>query len=95
MRIIKPRFLSDYPRSLGARDIGLRDLIESAALLGSLPVIRLITISVADIGTMTTELTPAVQGALGQVIQSVRRILCEGGVSWVGRGDIASAAAKG
>ena len=62
VRIIKPRFLSDYPRSLGAHDIGLRDLIESAALLGSLPVIHLITISVADIGAMTTELTPAVQG---------------------------------
>ena len=62
VRIVKPRFLSDYPRSLGAHDIGLRDLIESAALLGSLPVIHLITVSVADIGSMTTELTPAVQG---------------------------------
>jgi len=78
VRIIKPRFLSDYPRSLGAHDIGLRDLIESAALLGTLPEVHLITVSVADIHSATTELTPAVQRALVRVVQSVQRILCEG-----------------
>ena len=77
VRIIKPRFLSDYPRSLGAHDIGLRDLIESAALLGTLPMVHLITVSVADIRSATTELTPAVQRALVQVVESVQRILCE------------------
>jgi hydrogenase maturation protease len=77
VRITKPRFLSDYPRSLGAHDIGLRDLIESAALLGTLPVVYLITVSIADIRSMTTELSPAVQRALEHVVQSVRHILRE------------------
>ncbi len=61
VRITKPRFLSDYPRSLGAHDVGLRDLIESAALLGTLPAVHLITVSIKDIRSMTTELTPAVE----------------------------------
>jgi hydrogenase maturation protease len=77
VRIIKPRFLSEYPRSLGAHDIGLRDLIESAVLLDTMPVVHLITVSIADISAMTTELTPAVQRALPQVVQSVRQILRE------------------
>ena len=76
--ITKPRFLSDYPRSLGAHDVGLRDLIESAALLGPLPTVHLITVSITDIRSATTELTPAVQRALVRVVQSVQRILCEG-----------------
>ena len=77
VEITKPRFLSDYPRSFGDHDIGLRDLIESAAMLGSLPVVHLITISIADIRCVTTELTPSVQRALAVVVQAVNRILSE------------------
>ena len=75
--ITRPRFLSDYPRSLGAHDIGLRDLIESAALLGPLPVVYLITVSIADLRCLSTELTPTVQQALPGVVHSVHRILRE------------------
>ncbi|MGO9108037.1 MAG: hydrogenase maturation protease [Thermoguttaceae bacterium] len=77
--IAKPRFLSDYPRSLGTHDVGLRDLIESAALLGPLPMVHLITVSITDIRSVTTELTPSVQRALARVVQAVHRILSEEG----------------
>jgi hydrogenase maturation protease len=73
--VIKPQFLSDYPRSLGAHDIGLRDLLESATLLGPLPVMHLVTISIAEIQSATTELSPLVQQSLPQVIKAVRQIL--------------------
>ena len=81
--IIEPRFLSDFPRSLGAHDIGLRDLIESAVLLGRLPTIHLITVSIAEIRSATTELTPAVQQALPRAIQSVWQVLRQEGFSGV------------
>ena len=77
VRIIQPRFLSDYPRSLGAHDIGLRDLIESAALLGPLPTIHLVTVSIAEISPATIDLTPRVRQALPKVVESVRHILRE------------------
>jgi hydrogenase maturation protease len=77
--IIKPQFLSDYPRTLAAHDIGLRDLIETAALLGPLPVMYLITVSIAEIGEGTTKLTTAVEKALDDVVRSVRDILCAEG----------------
>jgi hydrogenase maturation protease len=77
--IIKPQFLSDYPRTLAAHDVGLRDLIETTTLLGPLPVMYLITVSIIEIGEGTTELTPAIEQALADVVRSMRDILCAEG----------------
>jgi hydrogenase maturation protease len=65
--LIQPRFASDFPPSLTAHDIGLKDLIESAALLGDLPRVDLITISVASLSSMSLELSEPVKAALPQV----------------------------
>ncbi len=46
--VIEPRYASDFPRTLTAHDIGLRDLIVSATLLGQLPRMQLVTVSIAD-----------------------------------------------
>lgn len=75
IKVIKPRFASDFPRSLTAHDIGLRDLIESMALLGRLPQITLITVSIDNLQSMSTELSPPVRESLPQVEASVRQIL--------------------
>ena len=56
--VTQPRFASDFPRVLSAHDIGLRDLIESATLLGPLPQMFLVTVSVAADQPMGTELSP-------------------------------------
>jgi len=65
--LIEPRYATDFPRSLTAHDIGLRDLIESAALLGPLPKIYLITVSVADLQPMETTLSAPVQSSIPHV----------------------------
>jgi len=77
VRRLRPRYVSDYPRSLAAHDVGLRDLIESAALLGPLPDVHLITISIADMQPMSTDLSPPVAAALGEVSQQVHRTIAE------------------
>jgi hydrogenase maturation protease len=81
--VIEPRYASDFPRSLSAHDIGLRDLVESAALLGTLPKIYLVTVSVDTLQPMQTSLSPAVEGALPQVASVVRstveRLRAQGG----------------
>jgi hydrogenase maturation protease len=74
VRVLCPKFASDFPRSLSAHDIGLRDLVESAALLGPLPTIDLITVSIAKIQPMSIEMTPAVRDAVPLVIQTVRAL---------------------
>lgn len=73
--MLRPRYASDYTPTLTAHDIGLKDLIESAALLGDLPEVTLITVTVATIQEMTMELSPAVAAALPEVEQRVRESL--------------------
>ena len=70
-----PRFASDFPRTLSAHDIGLRDLLESATLLGPLPRLFLVTISIKDLQTMSTELSPKIRGSLPAVVEALKSIL--------------------
>jgi hydrogenase maturation protease len=71
----EPRFASDFPRTLTAHDIGLRDLIESAALTQELPKLYLIAVSIKEIRSMVMELSPEVANALPKVVETVVRIL--------------------
>ena len=73
--LFQPRFASDFPRTLSAHDIGLRDLLESAALLGPLPRLYLITISIGEIEPMTMELSAPIEDTLPRVVQTVRTVL--------------------
>lgn len=70
--LIQPRYASDFPPSLTAHDIGLKDLLESAALLGDLPQVDLITVSVGGISDLTMDLSPAVLAALPEVEARVK-----------------------
>jgi len=71
----EPRFAREFPPSLSAHDIGLRDLIESAELLGPLPRIHLVTISVGKIPALSLGLSGPVARALPAVEEAVLRIL--------------------
>lgn len=73
--VVEPRYASDFPRTLTAHDIGLRDLVESAVLLGRLPRIHLVTVSVDALQPMELTLSPDVQAALPEVITRVRELV--------------------
>ncbi len=75
VRLLQPKFASDFPRTLSAHDIGLRDLLESAALLGPLPRLYLITVSIEQLQSMTVELSPRVKDAIPEVLNNVLEIL--------------------
>jgi len=73
VRVIRPRFSSDYPRTLSAHDIGLKDLVDSAALLGLTPEVVLVVISVKTLPEgLHTELSPEVAASLPHVAELVR-----------------------
>ena len=46
IRRLRPRFSSDYPRTLTAHDIGLKDLLDALHLLGGAPPVTLFAVSV-------------------------------------------------
>lgn len=75
--LTRPQFASDFPRTLSAHDIGLRDLLESAQLIGPLPTLYLITVSIDKIQAMSMELSDPIQKCLPEVKKAIDGILAE------------------
>ena len=73
--VIKPKYASDFPKSLSAHDIGLKDLIESVALIDKLPDITLITVSIVSLPGMSLDLTKVVKESIPGVIEKINTIL--------------------
>jgi len=78
IHVLKPRFASDFPRSLTSHDIGLRDLIQSAELLGELPEIFLVTINIGEYNTVQMKLSRELEAVLPRVCDTVLQILDTG-----------------
>lgn len=75
VRLLHPKFASDFPKTLSAHEIGLRDLIESSVLISALPKIFLITISISTIQPMTMEMTSKVRESIPEIERTVFGIL--------------------
>jgi len=75
--VIEPKFASDFPKSLSAHDIGLKDMIESITILGKLPKIYLVTITIDSIQAMKMELSPRVKSAVPEVIRRITNLISE------------------
>jgi hydrogenase maturation protease len=73
--VIEPRYASDFPKALSAHDIGLKDLVDSAAILEMLPKVLLVTISVADLQPMQMRMSPEVEASLPEVEATVISLL--------------------
>jgi len=71
IRLIQPRFASDFPRAMSTHEIGLKDLVESLVLMNRLPTVFLYVVSVEDIAALRVTLSPAVEEALTRLRQLV------------------------
>jgi hydrogenase maturation protease len=71
---LEPRFSRDYPRSLTAHDIGLKDLLDAFHLLGDPTPVTLFAVSIPPLSELGMELSPPVAAAVPEV---VRRVLAE------------------
>ena len=77
INVIYPKFAKDFPRSLSTHELGLKDMIESAILLGKVPEIFLIVVSINPEQEMNIELTPGIKQAIPDVIETVQRVVSE------------------
>lgn len=75
VRILHPKYAKDFPRQLSAHEIGLKDLLESAYLLGNMPQIHLVAISIKDFQDMGMELTDEVRKAIPVAMRSVKELV--------------------
>jgi hydrogenase maturation protease len=65
--LLKPKYAKDFPQTLSAHDIGLRDLVNSSALLGFYPEIYLVTVSISDNQPVEMELSRQVQDSIPEI----------------------------
>jgi hydrogenase maturation protease len=71
IRRLQPRFSKEYPRTLTAHDIGLKDLIDAFYLMGDTPDVTLFAVSIENLQDMTTELSPELNSIIPQVAKMV------------------------
>ncbi|MBS1809451.1 MAG: hydrogenase maturation protease [Acidobacteria bacterium] len=74
IRRLTPHFSKDYPRTLTAHDIGLKDLLDAFYLLGNVPEVILYAVSIAPWQEMEMKLSPTIAATLPSLAQ---RILAE------------------
>jgi hydrogenase maturation protease len=67
IRLIRPRFASDFPKALSTHEIGLKDVVEGLTLLGKMPDIHLFAVSIDKIQPLSIELSEPVRQALADL----------------------------
>jgi hydrogenase maturation protease len=75
INVLQPKFASDFPRTLTSHDIGLRDLMQSAELLGDLPEIHLLTINIKDLNEVGIGISDALEQCLPKIYHTIQGIL--------------------
>ena len=72
IRLINPRYASDFPLLMSAHEIGLRDMIEAMSLMNDRPAISLIVISVANVNETGTSLSSEIRAVLPEIMRLVK-----------------------
>ncbi len=72
---LKPKFSSDYPPTLTAHDIGLKDLIDSLFLLNVKTEIFLLTISIPKIDKVSLDISDQIQKAVPVAAEKISKLV--------------------
>ncbi|HEY4934409.1 MAG TPA: hydrogenase maturation protease [Terriglobales bacterium] len=71
VRRLTPRFSTDYPRTLTAHDIGLKDLLDTFYLLDHPVDIVLFAVSIASLQEISLDLCPEIAERVPEIAQLV------------------------
>ncbi len=74
VRVLHPEFAKDFPRQLSAHEIGLNDLIEAAQMIGNMPELHLVAISVKNFQELGMELSPEARAAIPEAVVRIREL---------------------
>lgn len=75
IRLIKPKFASDFPAAMSTHDIGLKDMVSSLQLMGKSPHIHLFVVSIETIQQQGIHLTKDVESVLPELIGKVNELV--------------------
>lgn len=68
---LTPKYSSEYPRTLTAHDIGLKDLLDTFYLTEKEPNVLLFTVSISSLNDISLDLTEPVKNAIPKVIELI------------------------
>ncbi|RLD83746.1 MAG: hydrogenase maturation protease [Bacteroidetes bacterium] len=71
IKVLHPKFASDFPKALSVHDVGLKDMVEALYLQDILPEMHLITISVIGIQPMIVGMTDPVEKCVPEAIETI------------------------
>ena len=71
INLLKPKYSSDYPPTLTAHDIGLKDLLDALYLTDHHPEIWLYTISIEKLDRISLELSPEIEKVVPEVCRRI------------------------
>lgn len=71
IRLIKPKFYSDFPAAMSTHDIGLKDLVGALQLLNNKTEIHLFVVSIKSIQEQGIELTAPITNILPELKKRV------------------------
>lgn len=75
IRLIKPKFYSDFPAAMSTHDIGLKDLVGALQLLNSTTEIHLFVVSIESIQVQGIELTPQIKKIIPEIRKQVLSLI--------------------
>ena len=72
VRRLAPRFSTDYPRTLAAHDIGLKDLLDAFYLLGHNVDVVLFAVSIAPLQELELDMSPELVAQVPKIAAMVK-----------------------
>lgn len=75
IKVLEPKFSSDFPKSMSTHELGMKDMIESAMLLEKVPQLFLVAVSISPQQDMDMRVTPKFEKQLPKIIETVLGIL--------------------
>jgi hydrogenase maturation protease len=74
IKVIRPKFASDFPRAMSTHDIGMRDLVNALQLLGRMPDVWLLTVSIHSLQQQGIDLTPTINRVVPCILEKVLKL---------------------
>jgi hydrogenase maturation protease len=75
IRLVKPKFASDFPKAMSTHDIGLKDMVSALQLLGKSPEIYLLIVSIESIQQQSIELTKEIEAIMPRLFEKVTELI--------------------
>lgn len=74
-KLTTPKFAQDFPTAMSTHDIGLKDMVSALQLMGKMPKIFLMLVSIESLQQQQVHLTPAIEAQMPALLRRIRNLV--------------------